>query len=70
MKTLNKNQLETLKNELNKVAVNVTEEHETIYLVDGTKVDETFTEFTTSLHKICICEYKTIREQGILCLVI
>ena len=70
MRTLNKTQLETIKNELKKVAVNVTQNHEIGHLADGTKVDETFTEYTTPLHKICICEYKTIKKQGTHCIVI
>lgn len=70
MKTLNKTQLETLKTEIQKVALNVTQTHETGHLADGTKVDEIFTEITTALHKICICEYKTVREQGAILLVL
>lgn len=70
MKTLNKKQFETLKNELSKVALNQFTEHETGHLVDGTKVEETFTEFTTKLNKICFCEFETVREQGVLCLVL
>lgn len=70
MKSLTKTQFQTFENELEKVALNKHTEHEVGYMPNGKKVTEKYTEFLTPLNKVVFCEYETVNEEGVLCLVL